>query len=588
MHHLLTELLVLLVAAIVAVPLFRYFKLGAILAYLFAGIIIGPHVLAVIKDFETIVQFSELGVVFLLFIIGLELQPQRIWTMRRQIFGLGLAQMMITGLLLMAVGFAFGLSVPAAAVAGFGLALSSTAFALQILQESRQLKTEHGETAFSVLLFQDLAVIPLISIIPILGTGSTASLGWFAVGKTVAIIALFVVIGRYAVTHFFRFIALSRNQEVFTATALFVVIGSAVLMEMAGLSMGTGAFLAGVLLANSDYRHELETDLAPFKGLLLGLFFIAVGMSLNLKLVLSKPHIVGLVVIGFILIKGLVLYALSRRHGMDKEASRSMAFILPQGGEFAFVLFATAVTYKIFSEEVSSILAAAVTVSMALTPLLFYINQRFLRTSSDISERPYDKMVSDGAEVIIAGYGRFGQIVARFLKSQGVRFTILDHNPKQIDIARRFGAKVFYGDASRHDLIESSGGQHAKIFVLAIDDVESSIETATMVRRYFPHLRIIARVRNRQHAIDLIGIGVEQIHRETFLTSLEVAKEVMLELGGELDTINRKVDLFRSHDEKLLREQFNVRDDESRMVSLTIKANADLEEILAADRDVKI
>ena len=575
MHHLLTELLVLLVAAIVAVPLFRYFKLGAILAYLFAGIIIGPHVLAVIKDFETIVQFSELGVVFLLFIIGLELQPQRIWTMRRQIFGLGLAQMIITGLLLMAVGFAFGLSVPAAAVAGFGLALSSTAFALQILQESRQLKTEHGETAFSVLLFQDLAVIPLISIIPILGTGSTASLGWFAVGKTVAIIALFVVIGRYAVTHFFRFIALSRNQEVFTATALFVVIGSAVLMETAGLSMGTGAFLAGVLLANSDYRHELETDLAPFK-------------ALNLKLVLSKPHIVGLVVIGFILIKAVVLYALSRRHGMDKEASRSMAFILPQGGEFAFVLFATAVTYKIFSEEVSSILAAAVTVSMALTPLLFYINQRFLRTSSDISERPYDKMVSDGAEVIIAGYGRFGQIVARFLKSQGVRFTILDHNPKQIDIARRFGAKVFYGDASRHDLIESSGGQHAKIFVLAIDDVESSIETATMVRRYFPHLRIIARVRNRQHAIDLIGMGVEQIHRETFLTSLEVAKEVMLELGGELDTINRKVDLFRSHDEKLLREQFNVRDDESRMVSLTIKANADLEEILAADRDVKI
>lgn len=582
MHDQLIELLILLTSAVVFVPLFRFFNVGAILAYLLAGVVIGPEVLTLIEDPETILHFSELGVVFLLFLIGLELHPTRLWRMKRNVFGMGLLQMSITGGLFLGVLILLGFSAPFAFVAGFGLALSSTAFGLQILEEKHQFQTLHGQGSFSILLFQDLAVVPLLAMVPLLaGIGTSTSLG--DVFKAIGIIAGFVFVGIYFIRYFFSYIAQSRTQEVFTATSLLVVIGSAVLMEDAGLSMGTGAFLAGVLLANSEYRHELEINLQPFKGLLLGLFFIAVGMSLKLEVLIAKPHIVALIVLGFMLIKGLVIYSLGRVFGFPHESSRNMSCTLPQGGEFAFVLFAAATSASILDAESSAILNAAVTISMALTPLVFGINQKYMRTFRELSERPFDKIIPEDAEVIIAGFGRFGQIVSRFLQTQRISFTILEHSAAQVDVARKFGNKIYYGDASREDIVESAGGNTAKIFVLAIDDVETSVKTAKMIKSKFPHLEIIARVRNRNHAIRLLELGIENVHRETYLTSLEVAKEVLMGLGHVRNEINKKLAIFREHDEALLREQLKVQHDETKMISVTNAANAELEKILHAD-----
>lgn len=582
MHDQLIELLILLTSAVIFVPLFRYFNVGAILAYLFAGVMIGPEILSLIKDPQTILHFSELGVVFLLFVIGLELEPSRLWRMKKNVFGMGLLQMLFTGAAFTGIMLALGVSLSFAFVAGFGLALSSTAFGLQILEEKHQLKTMHGQGSFSILLFQDLAVVPLLALIPLLaGIGTSTTLKGTL--SAAAIVAAFIFGGIYLIRYIFSFIAQSRTQEVFTATSLLVVIGSAVLMEHVGLSMGTGAFLAGVLLANSEYRHELEINLQPFKGLLLGLFFIAVGMSLKLDILVSKPHVILLIVLVVMLVKGLLIYGLARLFKFPHESSRNMACTLPQGGEFAFVLFAAATSASILDPESAAMLNAAVTISMALTPLVFGINQKYMRTFSEISERPYDKITSDNAEVIIAGFGRFGQIVSRFLQTQKISFTILEHSAAQVDIARKFGNKIYYGDASRKDIVESAGGKTAKIFVLAIDDVETSVKTAKMVRSHFPQLEIIARVRNRNHAIQLLTLGIENVHRETYLTSLEVAKEVLIGLGHVREQINKKLAIFRTHDEALLRRQLQLQGDEKKMISVTNAANAELEKILQAD-----
>lgn len=583
MHDQLIQFIIFLASAVIFVPLFRYFNIGAILAYLLAGVIIGPEVLTLIEDPETVLHFSELGVVFLLFLIGLELQPERLWRMKRNVFGMGMLQVVLTGSLFLGALLAFGFPMPFAVIAGFGLALSSTAFGIQILTEKHQFQTMHGQGSFSILLFQDLAVVPLLAMVPLLaGMGTSTSMS--DVLKAIGIVAGFVIVGIYFVRYFLSFIAQSRTQEVFTATSLLVVIGSAVLMEDAGLSMGTGAFLAGVLLANSEYRHELEINLQPFKGLLLGLFFMAVGMSLKLDVLLAKPHIVALIVVGFMLIKGLVIYGLGRAFGFPHESSRNMSCTLPQGGEFAFVLFAAAGAAQILDPESSAILNAAVTISMALTPFIFGINQKYMRTFHEISERPYDKIAPQDAEVIIAGFGRFGQIVSRFLQTQKISFTILEHSAAQVDVARKFGNKIYYGDASRQDIVESAGGKSAKIFVLAIDDVETSVKTAKMIKSKFPHLEIIARVRNRAHAIQLLELGIENVHRETYLTSLEVAKEVLMGLGHVREQINKKLAIFRTHDEALLRQQLQVQNDEQKMISVTNKANAELEKILQADQ----
>lgn len=584
MHSVLIELIVFCSAAIIFVPLFTRLGLGSILAYLFSGILVGPMVLGFIKDPEVILRFSELGVVFLLFIIGLELAPARLWQLKGAIFGFGTAQVLITGLLFMLAGVWLGLSKPAAFVAGFGLSLSSTAFAAQILEANRQLNTRHGQGAFGVLMFQDIAVVPILALLAVFAGGEGGGFTFIGFAKVLGVLAGVTLIGNYAIRHIFRFIAETKVQEVFIALALIVVLGTAVLFEGIGLSMGMGAIVAGILLANSEYRHELAASLAPFKGLLLGLFFIAVGMSLDLNVIMGQPAMVLGITAGFMAFKGLLVYVLGRIFKYKHEAAKNIAFTIPQGGEFAFVLFSVAFSKSILSHEQASVLNAAVTLSMMLTPMVFGINQKYLRRSSEISERPYDSFDEHSPEVIVAGFGRFGQIVARLLRSEFIAFTILDNDAAQVETARRFGNKVYYGDPSRADILESAGTAKAKFFVLAVDDIEKSVKIAQLVKKRFPNVEIIARVRNRRHAIQLMELGIQSIHREIYLTSLEVAREVLTKKGVPPEEVKRRIDLFRAHDESLLKKQFTHRNDEKKFITVTTEAAAELEEILKADR----
>lgn len=587
MQFLLIELLTLSMAAVIFVPLFRKIGLGAILAYLFSGIIIGPFALRLITDAKDILHFSELGIVFLLFVIGLELSPNKLWALRRSIFGLGLLQVLLTGVLFSLIGvYLVGLPFALSYIAGFGLALSSTAFSIQILEDNNQLKTSHGQDTFSILMFQDLAVVPIVASLSLFSSQTSATGNvWLLFGKAVGLILAFVFVGNFLIRHGLRLIASAETPEVFTAMSLLIVIGAAVVMEAAGLSMGTGAFFAGVLLANSEYRHELETNLAPFKGLLLGLFFMAVGMSLDLIVLAQKPHWILLLTLSFMLLKGIIIFFTARFFGRAKEPARNTALALALGGEFAFVLFSSAIAQGLMDSETSSLLSAAVTLSMALTPFLFSFNQKYLRKFSEISERPYDDQFPADVEVIVAGFGRFGQIVTRFLNVEDVVHTILDHDAAQVETAREFGNKVYYGDASRHDILEAAGAKKAKYFVLAIDDPDQSVAAAKIVRKHFPNLEIIARARNRQHALDLMELGITSVHRETYMTSLDVAKEVMLKRGKAEDAVERALRNFRIHDEKILAKQLELRDNEDQMWSYTRKANRELERILKEDED---
>lgn len=584
MHSVLIELILLCSAAVIAVPLFRLLNLGAILAYLVAGIVLGPGLLGFIKDTETILHFSELGVVFLLFIIGLELAPNKLWKLRKAIFGLGFLQVLITGSVFTYIGILLNFSLAESYIIGFGLSLSSTAFAIQILEESRQLNTNHGQGAFSILMFQDIAVVPILASLSFFAEEGGKSPGYFAFLKSLAFICGAIILGLFLVRHVLRLIAESKNSEVFIAASLLLVIGTAVAAESAGLSMGMGAFLAGVLLANSEYRHELESNLMPFKGLLLGLFFMAVGMSLNLLVLVDKLYYILLLSVSLVFIKALIIYLLGRLFRFPSESSRNMAFTLFQGGEFAFVIFSVAIGKNLISSELVSTLNAVVIISMLLTPFLFSYNQKKLRSYSEMSEKPYDKIESANSHVIIAGFGRFGQIVSRVLNLEGMTFTILEHSASQVETARKFGNKVYYGDASKLDILESAGAKNAKVFILAIDDVDKSVETAQIVIKHFPNLKIIARARNRKHVHELMALGIKNIHRETLLTSLEVAKEALLINGLKRDYINMLLKDFRVHDEKVLKDQFEHIDDEEKFISFTIDANQRLASTLTADR----
>lgn len=584
MHSALIQLLTLAMAAVVFVPLFRRIGLGAILAYLVAGIIIGPDVFAFITDAQDILHFAELGVVFLLFVIGLELAPATLWSMRHAIFGLGTLQVVLSGLVLMGIGLLCGFPLALSYIAGFGLALSSTAFTMQLLDDNNQRDTTYGRDTFAILMFQDIAVVAILASLSLFNENSSG-IQITTVIKAVCLIVFLILVGHYVIRHVLRLVADSNTPEVFTAMSLLIVVGTALLMESVGLSMGMGAFFAGVLLANSEYRHELEIDLAPFKNLLLGLFFTAVGMSLDMEVLALNPITVLVLTSTFMLAKGLVVFVAARLFRRPLEASRNIAFNLALGGEFAFVLFSSAASQKLISADNASLLNAAVTISMALTPLLFIFNQKFLRRFSELSERPYDEIAPANVEVIVAGFGRFGQIVTRFLNAEDVIYTILDHNAAQVETARQFGNKVYYGDASRHDILEAAGAKKAKYLVLAIDDVEASIETARVVRSHYPNLEIIARVRNRAHALELMEMGITSVHRETYMTSLEVAKEVMLKRGKPADAVERAIARFRLHDERILKKQMEFHRDEDQLISFTSKATKELERILTEDRD---
>ncbi|QNJ99808.1 monovalent cation:proton antiporter-2 (CPA2) family protein [Dyella telluris] len=588
-HHFLETALVFLVATVIAVPLTKRFRLGSVLGYLLAGIVIGPQELGLVSDTAGVATISEFGVVLMLFVIGLELSPLRLWVMRRQVFGTGLLQVLASSLVLGgAAYFLFGFTANAAFIVGGSLALSSTAFGLQILAERKEPGTAYGRQAFAILLFQDLAAIPLIAAVPLLASASTKhGFDPYAVMRTIAAIVAVMVGGRYLLRPVFRFVAKTDNVEVSTATALLVVMGTAWLMEMVGVSSTLGAFLAGVLLADSEYRHELESHLEPFKGLLLGLFFISVGMSMDIMLLVHEPGLVLLLVLGLLLVKGLLLWPLGRIvGGLSGRDSLRLVALLACGGEFAFVVLKLASDQDLITDRQHGLQVLAITLSMALTPLMVAGLGRFLQTSETRKgKREFDTIVTDSPRVIIAGYGRMGQIVARMLRAQGIPFVALDHSVEQIDLVQRFGnsSEVFYGDPARPELLRAAQAESAEVFVLAVDDPEASLRTARVVRRMYPDLRIIARARNRQHVWRLMDLGVELPVRETLYSSLKMTRQTLEALGTSPETAADQVERFRRTDAELLKRQYLVYDDDARIVQTTREALKDLEQLYQAD-----
>lgn len=583
---LLGESLIYLLAAVISVPISRRLGFGSVLGYLAAGIIIGPFGLRLVDDAEHILHFAELGVVFLLFIVGLELKPARLWVMRNMVFGLGAAQVAFSATTIAAIAWAFGFTTNAAIVVGLILALSSTAFVLQLLAEKKQLGATHGRAAFSVLLFQDLAVIPLLALLPLLGANASSDSGvnYVQIGIMAGTIAALIIGGRLLLRPILRMAASADIPEILTATALLVVIGSALLMQVAGMSMVLGAFIAGMLLADSEYRHQLEADIEPFKGLLLGLFFIAVGMMVNIGLLFEMPGRILLIVALLMASKALLLYPLARHFGMcDWRAALKLATVLAQGGEFAFVLFGIARTEQVLEAGTIDELVLAVAVSMMMTPLLYALAEWLgQRTETEI-EPEYEMPEVDHHDVLIAGFGRVGQIVGRLLRIIGRPFTALESDPEQLDTVRRYGTTVHYGDASRLDLLRAAGAQHAQIFVLAISDLEQSMRVAEAVRTHFPHLKIIARARNRRHAHKLMDLGVEHIFRETLLSSLAMTELVLRDLGHSDTEAKRLTKTFCERDSKLLVEQHAIHDSEEKLIQ-SVKDSADeLESLLRGD-----
>ena len=583
--HLLEQAAVFLLTAVLLVPLFQRLKLGAVLGYLAAGMLIGPWGLGVIADAGSTMQFAEFGVVLLLFLIGLELDPARLWTLRRTVFGLGGAQVGLTGGALALVALAFGLAWETALVIGLGLALSSTALVIASLAERGQLTTRHGRESFAVLLFQDLAVIPALALLPLLAAvPAHGDAHWTTAAKGFAVIVVVIGASRIVVRPALKFIASHSSREVFTAAALLLVVGAALIMEKIGLSMSLGAFLAGVLLADSEFRHELEADIEPFKGLLLGLFFMSVGMSANLTLLLSQPLTLVALGVGLMAIKFAVMYAVARATGAANETAQRVGVALAQGGEFAFVLFATAGTFGIIDAPTAEVLVLVVTISLLLAPLAFAAHDRLLaRWLEQRSEPEYDVIDAPATPVIIAGYGRYGQIVSRVLRMCDIAFTALEINYQQVDFVRKFGNKIYFGDATRLDLLQAAKTGDARLFVLAIDDVEASVKCATLVRRHFPNLPILARARNRVHHFRLRNLGIDAIYRETFPSSLEVAHTALLRLGLGIAEAQRAVTLFQQHDEAQLKVQHALQNDEARLIQTAQEAAAQLKELFEAD-----
>ena len=589
----LAQIAIFLLAAIIAVPLSRKLGLGAILGYLGAGMIIGPWGLKLIDNVEAMLHISEFGVILLLFIIGLELQPSRLWVLRKQVFGLGTAQVVATGLALGGIAFILGFTWQAALVAGVGLAMSSTAFVLQTLAEKKQLTARHGRESFAILLFQDVAVIPLLAALPFLahslgaaGATTHGHGGWLDAAKAVGIIAALIVSSRFLLRPLFRLVATHGGREIFTATALFIVVGVTLLMDIAGLTASLGAFLAGMLLADSEYRHELEADIEPFKGLLMGLFFIAVGMSANLGLLAKQPLVIAAIVAGMIVIKFVLLYIIGRAAGTAAPSARKLGLALAQGGEFAFVLFSSAAGAGIFTEPVAQLLVVAVTVSMLIAPLLFMLEDKVLAPVLDPEPtREFDAIEAPQGHVVVAGYGRVGQIITRVLSLKNIPFVALEKNADQVDSVRRFGGKLYFGDATRLELLRAANVGGARLFVLAIDDPDDSVKCAQLLQRNFPTIPIIARARNRMHAHRLTELGVTRYYRETWHTSLEMALQSLLQLRIPLSEATTAIARFRDNDLALLKRQHAIYQDENKLIQTTREASEELLTLFEADRE---
>lgn len=587
-HPFLQYAVVLLLVAVIAVPLARRWRLGAVVGYLAAGVLIGPDGLRLLGENEMIAEISELGIVLMLFVIGMELSPQRLWVMRRQVFGLGSLQLLLTAAALGGIAVAFGLTWKPALIIGLGLALSSTAIALQVLAERKELNSEHGRLGFSILLFQDVAAIPILALIPVLAAKKIAADAGLAadlldIGRIVLVIAAVVVGGRYLLRPLFRATAATQIPEVFTASALLVVMGTAWIMEAAGMSMSLGAFLAGVLLADSEYRHEIEAQIDPFKGLLLGLFFISVGMSADVQVVTGQPGTVLALLAILIAVKAALLFGLARGPArLGNTQAAALAAVLCQGGEFAFVVFTLEAANGMISAAQRDLLVVVVTLSMALTPLLVSARARWIDGHEPQREPAFDPIEVPSPRVVIAGFGRVGQIVARVLRANHIPYTAIEHSIEQVEFSRRFGSPIFYGDPTRSDLLRAVRVDKAEVFVVATDDPEANIRTARMVKRLFPHVRVFARARNRQHVFRLMDLGVDVV-RETFHSSLVLSRDVLASLGMPAEQAERRVGLFREHDEALLRAQHLVYDDDAAVLQTANEAREDLERLFEAD-----
>ncbi len=581
--------LIYLAAAVLAVPLAKFFGLGSIIGYLGAGILIGPWGLKLVTNPQEMLSFSEFGVVLMLFLVGLELEPKRLWQLRKPIFGWGSVQLFGSTALMVGVAMACGLDWRIALVAALGLAMSSTAIGLGVLNERSLMNTASGQSVLSVALLQDVAAIPILALLPLLAAGQAQAdgSGWLGAARALGVIAGIVLGGRLLIRPALRWIARSATPEIFTAASLLLVVATAALMQTVGLSMALGAFLAGVLLAESEYRRELETDIEPFKGLLLGLFFIAVGMSIDFAVVLAQPLLIAAVVLGFLLLKAAVLWGIGRLTALPRPERPVYIILLAQGGEFGFVVFQTAAQAGVIDASAASLLVAAVAISMLVTPLLLVAADRWLipllasqgrATMAEIDQPQHQA-------VIIAGFGRYGQVVGRMLYANGIKPTILDIDPEAIEAMRKFGWRVFYGDAKRLDLMRTAGAASAKILVLAIDDVAQSVEVAKMVRDNFPNLTVVARARNVRHYFELHDLGVTLIERETLDSALMSARSVLEVLGWERHQARTLAMRFRRHNVDQLIKMAPHRKDEAKLIAAAKQGRQQLEELFAQERD---
>ena len=589
---------VYLTAAVVSVPVAKRLGLGSVLGYLIAGALIGPFALGLVgEEGQDVMHFAEFGVVMMLFLVGLELQPSLLWRLRGPILGTGGLQVGATAAAITGIGIAVGLDGKMALAVGLTLALSSTAIVLQSLNEKGQMKTPGGQSCFAVLLFQDIAVIPMLAAFPLLAMSGAAPAGdsghghgiadlpgWQQALIVAALIAAIIGGGKLLVRPVFRLIAETRLREVFTAAALLLVIGIALAMQSVGLSPALGTFLAGVVLADSEYRHELETDIEPFKGLLLGLFFISVGASVDFALLGDQPGLIASLVAGLVLVKLAVLFFLGRLFKLPGPANFLFTFALAQGGEFGFVLFSFATQNHVLTPEVANPLVVVVALSMAVTPLLMIVNDKLVQPRFATSgERREPDAIDEENPVIIAGFGRFGHIVGRLLKANGVPTTVLDLDPEQIDTLRRFDLKVFYGDASRLDLLHAAGAAQARLLLLAVDDPERANEIVHQVRRHYPHLPILARASSLHHSYELLHSGADQVFRETLDTALDMGVEALRRLGFRAYQAQRAAHLFKRHETQTVRELYKIWEDKTAYFERAGERVTELEQLLRED-----
>ena len=585
----LQTLVVLLAATAIAVPITRRLGFGSILGYLLAGVAIGPSGAGLVTDVGAISEVADLGVIMLLFLIGLELRPHRLWILRKAVFGLGLGQLVPATAVLGGLAWLTGISWAGALVLGAGFALSSTAIVLPMLGERNLLSSTAGRDSFAVLLFQDMAFIPLVALVPLLSGGaSTAHIPWQGVLKGVLVIAAILGGGYFLVRPVFRIAGSVKSPEVFTATSLLLVVGTAALANWAGLSVSLGAFMAGVLLSDSEYRHEVQADIEPFEGLLLGFFFISVGMEANLHLALQAPARVAAVVAVMMAVKIVLGFALGYYKRGTVQSALRFALALPEGSEFSFVLFGVAVSENTLAKSQADLATLAIAVSMVLTPILFAISESWILPRVGTRREPvYDEIDGPPTPVIICGFGRVGQVVGRILRMQGIDFTALEKDSAQVEVVRRFGTKVFFGNPGRADVLRAAGAETAKVLVIALDNMDEALAVAEMARRQFRHLKIYARARNRRHAHALMGVGLDGIIRETFFSSLNLTEMVLSALDVPPEQAHRAIELFREHDERQLIETQAIAGDEQKLIQSTQQAAQELMELFESDQPGK-